>query len=118
MLDLDTLLLEPVYATWGRDATVTPPEGAPFATRVLDRTQGEVLDEAGPGPGAVAVVPVLVIRRADLPGSPTGAVIALSDGIWRVVSAVPRLNGQGVATGEWRLVVEPHEPDPDPEPEP
>jgi hypothetical protein len=121
MIDLQALVLAPVYSTWGVPATITPLQGLPFNVSVIDRTSGvEVggnIDVATIQPAAmvrVSEIESLHVPRAGL----RRASIEMNGKSWRIENAMPRPTPGGESDGELMLLlIQPVTPPPPPPPE-
>lgn len=107
-MDFDALVLSPNYATFGRDATLTPSGGAATEVRVIDNTAGvAVMQDDGQGYGVTVVKPAVNIRQADLGStSPKGGTLLLGGTTWTITASLPVIGPNGIGTGERQLTLE------------
>ncbi len=104
-MDYATILYDPIYATFGVEAVLTPnrPDAAPVAVTVIERTQAvDASDEFELDtlrPGAFVRRPEL----ADLGVAPAeldGGTLAFGGRSWRIEAHAPRPGPDGEASGE------------------
>lgn len=107
-MDFDALVLGPNYATFGRDATLTLPEGSPTAVRVIDFTAGVVVETQDPhGLGVSTIKPAVHIRQADLGDtSPKDGTLVVSGATYTIKASQPVIGPNGTGTGERILILE------------
>lgn len=106
-VDLDRLVLDPVYAEFGRPALFTAAEGgAARPITVIDRTAGQVV-AAGELAGAFTLQPAVRCRSSEMAaGSAGGGSIEIDGRTWRVLREMPVVGAAGGATGELDLLLE------------
>ncbi len=112
-MDFDALVLAPNYATFGRDATLTPAAGSASTVKVIDHTQGVAVLTDDPGQvGIATTVPAVNIRETDLTGiDPVGGTLLMGGVTWDIDSTRPVIGPNGIGTGERQLFLsEPDDP--------
>ena len=111
MLDFESLLLDPVYAALGVDATFSK-DDVVKEVRVLDHRDGieQTVFIAGRRAAAMQQVPglnaedaVVFVRQAELPDNPRGGTITIDGKPYKAMNALQK--GQP-GHGEWACVLQ------------
>jgi len=111
MIDFETLLLGPVYATTGVPALLSHPHGDDVPVTVLDHRDGMDLVSAkghqisALAPGISATEAVFLVRHSECPDRPIGRTVRVvgEDQAYSVRDA--KLKGRP-GKGEWVLTVQ------------
>jgi hypothetical protein len=109
-MDLQSLVLSPVYATWGVDATLCPALGGPVTVRVLDRTSGVEVASAS-NTEILTIRPAALVRVSELEASGVQrdelrkAELAMNGKTWRIEASLPKPTPNGESDGELMLIL-------------
>ena len=108
-MDYGQLLYAPLYATLGVDAVIRGVYFDMFPIRAMDMTSGiEIGDHVGIKsiqPAAVVLATSIAengLTREDL----EGAILEMSEKLWRVKATLPKPSPAGEALGEIYLILE------------
>lgn len=110
MIDMQALLLDPVYAVWGVPAVITTENGDTIACAVLDHRDGVNVTSARGSqsvlvPGTNKESAVVFVRCTDFPEKPSGSTIVMrsEETTYRIKSSKQK---GPPGTGEWQLELE------------
>jgi len=109
MIDLNALLLDPIYDIWGKPVTLTV-AGASAPVTVLDHRKGvQVKDALGKRtvrlPAGISEEDaVIFIRQSDRPATPVGGTVTFEDGGAYVIRTALEHGERG--TGEWACTLQ------------
>ena len=110
MIDMQALLLDPVYASWGVPAVITTKGGDVLSCSVLDHRDGVNVTSARGGlsvlvPGATKEFAVVFVRCTECRDSPSGGTIVLrNEDVTYSIKSSKQKGAPG--TGEWQLGLE------------
>ena len=108
-MDLDTILLAPIYSTWGTDAELLTPSGAMKTLRVIDKTEGVEISLGNVN--VPTLRPAAAVRRTSLSDQGLSladvddAQITINDVLWRIKGHAPKSGPNGEAKGEIYLLL-------------
>jgi hypothetical protein len=107
LIDMDALLLAPIYAQWSVPAVFTDRSGVERTIRLIDHRDGTNLTAARGYSGSQNMLPrgvnaeeaIVMIRRSECPAKPLMWTLELDDTAYRVASALKK-------GGEWVCTLE------------
>jgi len=108
-MDFTTIILDPVFATMGVDATLAPASGGSHALRAIDKTRGQEIESFQVG--SASVLPVARLRAKDLADLSVaisdlgGGSITLNGQTWTIDYPIERPSPFGAADGAVDLVL-------------
>lgn len=110
MFDMQALLLDPTYASWGVPAVITAKGGEVINCLVLDHRDGMNLVSARGSqstlvPGTSKEKGIVFVRRSECRETPSGGTLVFEDEnvVYSVISAQQKGNK---TSGEWQLGLE------------
>lgn len=108
MIDWNTLLYDPLYASFGTAATMTPAVGAAAAVTVIDQTRGVEIQSGIEMP---VIRPACFVRKSEMTGAGLteqamlGGTIAMNGYTWTVNDIRPKPGPMGKDSGESMFVL-------------
>lgn len=109
MIDFQSAVLDPTYAVFGIECTLTPLLGLPIAVTVISKLSGlEVMESKT---GVSTIKPAVAIRVYELSDNHVkrsdirGGSLNMNDKCWRIETTLPKPGIASEETGELYLIL-------------